>query len=169
MRAKYIAGLAAVVGVVTSGYVGAAESADQLAVRKQYAIFAQAIREKNASRIINLETSDFSAVTVKKVQKTKAQRDASLRGVLSVVKTVNASRVTVRSVSVKGGTATVVADQYVSLTIADPRDPKAKDLVFTDDSTSRDTWIKTRQGWRIRRSQELSDKATVNGKPIKTS
>ncbi len=40
---------------------------------------------------------------------------------------------------------------------------------FTDVGASRDTWVKTPQGWRLKLVEELSDRSTIDGKPLRAT
>jgi ketosteroid isomerase-like protein len=73
-------------------------------------------------------------------------------------------RVRVVKFSVKGSKAVAVARTQFSGSIMDRQ---GNPHPYTSDSTSRDTWVKTKTGWKIVSSIGLTHNATLDGRPYK--
>jgi hypothetical protein len=70
----------------------------------------------------------------------------------------------ITSLAVKGNEAVVVFKDRVTAVVADPQERQHK-LVST--STTRETWVKSPEGWMTRLSEVLASKTYLNGKEVK--
>jgi ketosteroid isomerase-like protein len=69
----------------------------------------------------------------------------------------------VQSVTLDGDHATVMVKQHSHMVLAPPKRPTV-DLVV--DNTSRDLWVKTPGGWKMKRSTDLTEVVKQNGKVV---
>lgn len=72
----------------------------------------------------------------------------------------------IRKLSVKGNEAVATYTDQSTAVVADPQG-KSHRIVST--STSRDTWVKTPRGWKMRLSEVLQAKTMMDGKPVTQS
>jgi hypothetical protein len=76
---------------------------------------------------------------------------------------------TVDKMSIKGKTAEVRSTGNMTADIVDTVGSfgaKGATHKLTDIAVSKDTWVKTDKGWKIKVSESISEKTTVDGRPI---
>jgi hypothetical protein len=72
----------------------------------------------------------------------------------------------ITSLQVKGNQVVVVFNDRTAGMMPDPRDDeRVHKMVMT--STTRETWVKTPEGWMTRMSEVLSSRTLLNGKPVR--
>ena len=70
----------------------------------------------------------------------------------------------IQSLSLNGsGSATVTVKEHMAAVMVSP--DGSQKIIFVVDDTARDLWVRTAQGWRQKRSQDLSHTMTINGRP----
>ena len=95
---------------------------------------------------------------------TTAQMKANSAKMFAFAKTIK-SHTTVEKMTASGNNATVMVLQHVTITGMDTDTHK---LVTIDEhEEDRDQWKLTARGWKIARSVDVSEQATVNGNLIK--
>ncbi|MHB2019258.1 MAG: nuclear transport factor 2 family protein [Candidatus Xenobia bacterium] len=142
--------------------VFAAPSADEAALRAQYAIYSNAYKTKHVQDIMNLTTPDYTS----KIGNGKVlQRDEFEHVMESQVKTATSEALNVDHVTVRGNSATTVIRETVVNDLKSPlTDEKA---IVQSTCMCREQWVRTPAGWRLKHSETLSESYLLNGKPFK--
>ncbi len=147
---------------------GSMALADDAAVRKelaaQYTKFGRAMKKKDVQTIFGLATPDFKIRTKNGQTLNAQQARAMLSMQLQAAKVLSTVQSNIQKLTVNGSTATAVVVTKVVGQIQEK--PGGKLHTMTDVGTTHDTWVKTPQGWRIKREEEVADKATLDGKPF---
>ena len=95
---------------------------------------------------------------------TVAQERVNIKQLFASAQSITAQSL-VKSLSLNGAaTATAMVREHMAMVMASPGSPQK--VIFVINDTSRDLWIKTTQGWRQKRSEDVSHSMTINGKPI---
>ncbi|MBS1717046.1 MAG: nuclear transport factor 2 family protein [Armatimonadetes bacterium] len=107
-------------------------------------------------------TNDF---TMKQMGQTfdKKAVIAQMKQQLSMGK-VNESKTKVKSIVINGSTATVMTSGSFKMTMKGKNQDKAH--VFAGQSETKDTWVKEGRVWKMKSIESVSDKMTMDGKPI---
>ncbi len=132
-------------------------------LESRYAEFVQAYLRKDVQALPNYMTSDFQARQREGGTANRQETIATLQRAFGSVNQVRKSNVTVEKVSLRGNDATTTARVQFDGTITD-RNGKGHALVA--DNQYRDTWTRTADGWKIRRSEPLRLRVTLDGKPL---
>ena len=139
----------------------AAES-DSAAIKAVYAKLSDAMRAKNVKAIAALGTPDFTVKekngTVHNAKESMAMMEQEFR----TTKKINDLRMTLRSIKSDGRKATTTVDYVIASVIVQGGKPHD----FKLSSTSRDTLVKTPQGWKFKSVETLSETMTMDGQPM---
>lgn len=117
--------------------------------------YAQAIRKKDADAAMGITADDFSLKTRgHTLDREKAQQ--ALKSRLGQFNLSTRSRISARVSRVKltGDGAEATTSVSIPLVLKDRRGRKSTGTQVT---TSREVWTKTDEGWRVKRSEVLSD------------
>lgn len=71
---------------------------------------------------------------------------------------------TIKTLTLKGNSATANLHEVAHLLVVDPHDP-SKTIRVDLDVTAQDLWIKTPNGWRVKKSKVMTYKQLIDGKP----
>lgn len=140
-----------------------ATSDAQRAIQATYDKMNAALAAKNVNAALAYQARDFVATDLNGQKKTTAQLRADMLQVMPAVQSLRSvSRI--QQFSLQGNTATVTVGETVRMTLVNPQNRQKANMM--SNGVSRDTWVKQNGGWRLKRSQSLSSKSTVNGKPV---
>ncbi len=155
------AGLLLLGGVVPSARADATSDARR-ALQTLYDKTNAAAARKDANGVLAYMTPDFVATGVKGEKRTVADLRAQLTQIFPLLQSWRGGS-RIQQVTLKGGAATVVVKENVRMVLVNPQ-TKQK-AVLDSMGTSRDVWVKSGGGWRMKQSRNLSSKALLNGKP----
>jgi ketosteroid isomerase-like protein len=136
----------------------------RMALEARYAALHQAYRTKDVSAILRVMAPDFAWMGSDHRMMDRQDTEEALRDWMKRQGTVRgiATRIDKLNPSATGATATVTTT--ILTTVVDQRGGKHS-LINTQ--TNRDTWVKLVSAWRMRRSETLSAKAMMDGKPVR--
>ena len=119
-------------------------------------------KKGDTNQIMSLGTKDF--VMIQYGQRMSGEQVMKeMQGMFASGMKINKMSMTVRSVKVKGNTALATTDAVSDMMMKMP-DGKMHRLEST--SVSKDTLVKTPQGWKFKIAQTVSEKAKMDGKPF---
>jgi ketosteroid isomerase-like protein len=142
--------------------------ADTAAVRKelmaQYAKMAAAFKRKDAAGVVSTMAPDAEARVPGGPVIRRADMEASMKSQLATVQSVKSMVYKIDSLTVKGNTAVATVTGNSSIVILDDdHKPHTVDQI----NKVRNTWTKTKAGWRIKVAEMLGIKVFVDGKPLR--
>jgi enterochelin esterase-like enzyme/ketosteroid isomerase-like protein len=124
-------------------------------IRSAYDAYNLAIRQRDVDGAMKLFTSDYTEHLRTGVVLDYAGEAESTKELISGAKTIGDMRVEIKELQDQGGDVTVTAREVFFYSTS----PDAKPTSFADDLI-RDTWTRTPQGWKLRKSVHLND---ING------
>jgi len=69
---------------------------------------------------------------------------------------------TIEKMEIKGNTARVITQEELAVTMVDAQGKPHK---VVSKATTRDTWVKTPQGWKVKMTEILDEQTTIDGRP----
>ena len=161
MRLHY--GVVFLVSLIT---VGVKSHADDKAIRKNiasnYASISQAFKKSNIAVMTAFMTSDFRAARPDGQSLDRDQVEADFKQQRASFTSVDWHR-KIEKLSVEGAEAVVTVSGSLVGTTSDGQGKHHKLLLV---STSRDTWVDTGIGWKIKASEVLVFHMTIDGKTV---
>ncbi len=146
---------------------GMAQAATEAAVRKEmtalYNQFAKDFKAKNTRALTARLTSDFQMKTPEGQTLNRQQAVATMTGMMNSVKRVKSYSYKFDKIVPKGNTALVTVTEKYSLVVADPQGGEHS---LDGTGQSRETFVKTGKGWRLKRSEGLKNSLTLDGQPF---
>jgi ketosteroid isomerase-like protein len=135
---------------------------DKTAIKILYTRLCNAMKNKDVRAIEVLGTSDFTHKgpdgKVKSAKEAMAEVEQGLRS----MKKINDVKADIRSVAISGKKAVVTVNYTMSAVIVQ----KGKPADMSMKSTSKDTLVKTPQGWKFKSVSAVTDEASINGQRI---
>lgn len=152
--------------------IGAAATA-QDAKKELPLIYRQVDRlamKKDADGLISLyrrySASNFAYVDRSGKRSNRAEMEGRMRSQMGMIDRFQRQQTTIRRIQVTGKTAVVTAEMSYSLLLkGDPKQP----MTVAGTSVHRDTWVLTERGWRLQEMRLVTEKSTLNGRPINTT
>jgi hypothetical protein len=133
------------------------------AIVAAYAKQSAAIPKGDFKSFEDTHTPDFYEVD-KSGRKQELKRIVqAMSGIMSFVKNLKRS-VSIQSVTVKGANATVAATEKVDAQIPNPQTNKTSNMHA--ERTISDTWISKNGKWLRKESKTLTEKQSMDGKPM---
>ena len=155
---------AAAAGLFVSIAAPAVRAEDAAAVRKQieaaYARSDKAVKTRDVSHLMDDATPDMTSKTEGRVIKGTDLINV-MKQQLAMFKSIDEVSSKITSFKVNGGTAVVNAESTLVGTLVGP-DQKPHKLRSV--SKDRDTWVKTPKGWKVKLTETLGQKNTLDGK-----
>jgi len=130
-------------------------------IRAEYAKTAQFTKQKNVEGLLRQMTPDFIYKDIKGQVLSKQMVEQIMREQYRMIQRIDQRSTTIRRIEVKGKTARVTTDEVLAFTFKDAQGKPHK--LFTKART-RDTWVKTPQGWKVKMTEALSEETYVDGK-----
>jgi ketosteroid isomerase-like protein len=128
----------------------------------QYAKIDKAFKERDADYLVSLLTPDFTFTDKSGTTSNREQIAASLHNQLEATTDVEESATQLDAVEVKGDTVVATTTQHVKLHVTGS---DGKSHLYDGTAKARDTWVHGADGWAIKHSDELEQKATLDGQP----
>lgn len=150
--------------------LSAAAAADDKSARKEvdaaYRKLEAAIKAKNIDGVLKLSTLDFTMKQPGKKPQNAEQVKAAMMQEFAMAKSVDEVKMTVTKFTVTGYTAEATTSGKMSLSMYGQQGKTNK---LVDLSTTKDTWVKGADGWKIKSVDVITDKMTLDGKPFDPS
>lgn len=125
-------------------------------IRSAYDASCAAIRQRDVDGAMKLVTSDYTEHLTGGVVLDYAGSAESLKQTLSVAKTIGDVRMDIKELQDEGGDVTATVREVFFYALS----PDAKPTSFAE-ALFRDTWTRTPQGWKVRKTVHLKD---INGR-----
>lgn len=142
---------------------GCGDNKARAEIEAAYADIDAATSQRNATQMISHYAPDFQGQVRKGQNVNRQQLQALLAQILSLATSAKA-KTTIESVTVTGNEATAKGSARVEMTLTNPMTRQS--ATMTNENTFQDTWVKNGDKWQIKRSNALSSKSMVNGKPV---
>lgn len=139
-------------------------SADKRAerqIRAEYAKTVQYMKQKNLEGLLRQMTPDFLYKTAKGEIMSKQMVEMAMREQFRLMKSVQKRTTTIKKMEFKGNTVLVTTEEELAFTFVDAQGKPHK--AYTK-ATTRDTWVKTPQGWKVKMTESLSETTSIDGK-----
>ncbi|MGQ9882265.1 MAG: nuclear transport factor 2 family protein [Armatimonadota bacterium] len=139
-------------------------SADKRAerqIRAEYAKTVQYMKQKNLEGLLRQMTPDFLYKTPKGEVMNKQMVEMAMREQFRLMRSVQKRTTTIKKMEFKGNTVLVTTEEELAFTFADAQGKPHK--AYTK-ATTRDTWVKTPQGWKVKMTESLSETTYIDGK-----
>ncbi|HYM01032.1 MAG TPA: nuclear transport factor 2 family protein [Blastocatellia bacterium] len=166
----FIASLVSIFALSSFGFANSAPPQASIdAVRKEiegvYAKRDKAFKTKDFEFLKSQETSDYTEKSKDGTVRGKEESDAMADQMAPMVKEVTEQVTKVENVTAgdADGELVVESSDHGRLTLAGP-DGQAHEAVGS--SHQRDTWVKTKDGWKIKYHEELDSHVEIDGKPV---
>jgi hypothetical protein len=160
--ARRLIGVAMVVALF-----GASAAADTAAVRKdlekKYATIDRAATERNLKGIFANTTADFTMTDHSGKRLTRAQAEQLLSKQMRQLPSDTKIKSAIIKLTVAGKRASADVRGEMSATLTG-QDRKPHSMVAS--SVTRDTWVATKAGWKLKASVEVSTGMSMDGKPF---
>jgi len=131
-------------------------------IRAEYARTAQYAKQKNVEGLLRQMTPDFLYKTEKGDVMNKQMVEQVMRAQYALIQSVDKRTTAIKKMEIKGNTARVTTQEELVVTMLDPQGKRRK---VVSKATTRDTWVKTPQGWKVKMTEILDEKTTIDGKP----
>lgn len=148
----------------------AASSADSRSVRaelqKQYDVAAAAFLRRDVAGIMKVTSPDLTSRRPDGHVWNRKQLQVYMNLTVGALKTIDSARFRVRKIESRDGEVVALVDHTVSGILGDA---SGKPRRIVDVSTDRDIWVKTPDGWRLKFTECVKEKVTLDGKPVRPS
>ncbi|MGC8784977.1 MAG: nuclear transport factor 2 family protein [Armatimonadota bacterium] len=144
--------------------VASTVSADKRAeqqIRAEYNKIIRYTKQKNVDGLLRQMTPDFLYKTKSGQVLSKQMVEMLMREQYARTQSVDKRTTTIKKMEIKGNTArvTTAEESVVTMVGAQGRIQKVRNV-----ATTRDTWVKTPQGWKIKMTEILNDETFIDGK-----
>lgn len=133
------------------------------AIQAQYDKANAAAARRDVDAVFAIQTPDYVHIDKQGRTHTAAEARQQFAQIVAAAKTIKAvTRIQTFKLDKTGATVTIAerADIY----LLNPQTGKLSHLLITD--MARDLWVKTANGWKQKRTKELSSSILMDGKPV---
>lgn len=145
------------VALLVSFLLPALSRADNGTVRKelesQMARFQQAFRRKDVAALRSITTPDFTMKAPNGRVSRRREAEVAMIAEMKSIRSIKQWTLTIEKLAVKGDVATAIVNERMTAEIAGPFDQPHTEV---SQARIRETWVKTRAGWRYKRSELVS-------------
>ncbi len=131
-------------------------------IRAQYARTVQYSKQKNVEGLLRQMAPDFLYKAKNGNVMNKQMVEQAMRAQYALIKSVDKRTTTIKKMEIKGNTARVITQEELAVTLVDAQGKPHK---VVSKATTRDTWVKTPQGWKVKMTEILDEQTTIDGKP----
>lgn len=148
-----------------------ATAAARREIEAGYAAMSAAFKREDAEGVLAPATSNFEVRAPGGRTLSREAARQNLQNNFDTIRTVRENRYNIQKVTLRSGSAVVLVNERSAVVFMDSRGEfgavgKTHDVVSATDY--RDTWVKEQDGaWRLRRSEILATRLTLNGKPYR--
>lgn len=146
-----------------SGFVAADSKTVQRELQKQYEVAAGAIVKRDTSSLMSIMADNLTSRRPNGQVWNRNQLQVYMNLTLGALKTIDSAKFKVVRVTTKGDEIIAFVDHTVSGTMSGNQGKVSR---IVDISTDRDVWVKTSKGWRIKFTECVKEKVTLDGKII---
>jgi ketosteroid isomerase-like protein len=150
--------------LVASMLAPATSRADDAAVRKQIesqmARFQQAFRKKDIAALRAITTSDFTMKTMDGAVSSRREAEAAMVTEMNAISSITKWTLKINKITVKGNVATLIVTEEMTATVSGGAAGSREKVSYVK---MRETWVKTRDGWRYKRAEALEAKSGPKG------
>ncbi|MER3496551.1 MAG: hypothetical protein C4320_07120 [Armatimonadota bacterium] len=144
---------------------------EQAAIQRKYDDLSRFMMMKDGPHLSQLFRAltppEFSYTDIHKKRFTRDELIAQISHQMAIVKRVSLATNRVASwSSAKGVGKAKVVSGYKMVFATKAKNGKTTASVLQGESTSLDTWVKSRTGWKLKSVVSLKDSAKLNGKPL---
>ena len=164
MKSFLITGVLALC-LMASQVVQAAEDSEakiKVEMVENYLLMQEAWKLRDADRMISFESPDYTSVDDEGTLLDKEAADAVWQDCMAMTQKVHSARVEIKKVTIEPKRVVVLSNLYLDADILEP-DSIPKRLNST--VQSRDIWVLYDRIWMLKRSEMLSAKVLIDGKP----
>jgi hypothetical protein len=141
--------------------------------KEMLAIFDKSVKQFKARDIkgfMTMFTDDYTGKGARGEPQTKATFEREMKAAMDSTRATNRADLRIDKLSVKGSTAELESTMTLDLTIVDTEGgmgPKGKVHNMLEVEKSRETWVKTKDGWKVKKGEVLpGGKMLMDGKPF---
>jgi ketosteroid isomerase-like protein len=131
-------------------------------IRAQYARTVQYSKQKNVEGLLRQMAPDFLYKAKNGNVMNKQMVEQAMRAQYALIQSVDKRTTTIKKMEIKGNTARVITQEELAVTMVDAQGKPHK---VVSKATTRDTWVKTPQGWKVKMTEILDEQTTIDGKP----
>jgi ketosteroid isomerase-like protein len=132
------------------------------AIQAAYDHMSAAVEKRELNGVTAFYTPDFEMTERGGTRNNLAASRRQIQFMLGMLKTIKATQV-IQTFTLKGNQAVVTEHTHMDGIMLDPQTKRPHK--FVGDNISQDIWIKGAKGWLQRRSQTLTERTTIDGKP----
>lgn len=130
-------------------------------IRAAYDAIVRYTKQKNVEGLLRLMTPDFMYKTRRGTVLSKQAMEMAMRDHYARIQSVKKRTTTIKKMEFRGNTVRVTTAE---LFVATMLDPLGKPHEFVNRATTRDTWVKTPHGWKIKMTEILEEETVIDGK-----
>jgi len=131
-------------------------------IRAQYARTVQYSKQKNVEGLLRQMAPDFLYKAKNGNVMNKQMVEQAMRAQYALIQSVDKRTTTIKKMEIKGNTARVITQEELAVTMVDAQGKPHK---VVSKATTRDTWVKTPQGWKVKMTEILDEQTTIDGIP----
>ncbi len=143
--------------------VAAADKKTERQIRAEYAKTVQYTKQKNLEGLLRQMTPDFLYKNQRGEVLNKQMVELAMRDQFRLMRSVQKRTTTIKKMEFKGNTVAVTTEEELAFTFVDAQGKPHK--AYTKAST-RDTWVKTPQGWKVKMTESLKETTFIDGKKV---
>lgn len=130
---------------------------------ENYLLWQEAFKLRDADRIISFESPDYTSITKEGNVKSKKESDEMWHDVMDSIDTVYEARAEIKKLTIESNRVVVLSNQYCDC-LAELQDGKLHRISIS--GSVRDIWVNYDNVWMLKRSEDVSSKVIVDGKPL---
>ncbi len=163
MEARKLCYLLVLVALARTGPAAADDAAVRAQLQAIYTEAAAALKNKDLPAVARHIAPDFWSRDVHGIKHTREEARTRMQEAMEKTDSIQQMQFTAVRVVTKGDRALVLATRKGEATIRDAEDKPRK---FTTDVVALDLWIKTGEGWKLKRVEALAQRHTLDGKML---
>jgi ketosteroid isomerase-like protein len=139
---------------------------DKKEIEQGYKKLVTALKAKSLEGVMAVGTSDFS-MKAPGINMNTEQVKMQLKQTFAMMKSTPKVTMSIDKMSIKGKTAEVRSTGNMTMEIVDATGnmgAKGQKHIMSDMAVSKDTWVKTDKGWRMKVTESITEKTTLDGK-----
>ena len=141
-----------------------AASDAKAAIQAVYNKETAAVNKKDVKGSLAIYAPDYVEIGLSGKKRSLAETKKQMQSLFEGQEKIKLKQ-TITKVTLAGNQATVLVKQHLEMTIVEPQTQTK--LISTSDARVEDIWVKSgKSGWLKKQSKTLSEKATVDGKPV---
>lgn len=134
-------------------------------IRAEYDKTVRYAKQKNVDGLLRQMTPDFLYKTRDGQVLNKQTVEMIMRQEYARYKSVDKRTTAIKRMVIRGNTARVTTEERIAVTVLDSQGRLRK---VDNRATTRDTWVKTPQGWKVKMTEILDEATFIDGKRSST-